>query len=66
MMEVFIFSFLVILLAVAGMAVGFLFGGQERCIRGSCGGIARIPGMEGECCGGCDKEAEDGGDSKRT
>nr|VFK16112.1 MAG: Protein of unknown function (DUF539) [Candidatus Kentron sp. LPFa] len=55
-MEIFIISFIIILLAVLGMAIGFLLQGPKRRIRGSCGGIASIPGMEGECCGACEKE----------
>nr|VFJ47750.1 MAG: hypothetical protein BECKFM1743A_GA0114220_100514 [Candidatus Kentron sp. FM]VFJ48895.1 MAG: hypothetical protein BECKFM1743C_GA0114222_1006412 [Candidatus Kentron sp. FM]VFK11277.1 MAG: hypothetical protein BECKFM1743B_GA0114221_101743 [Candidatus Kentron sp. FM] len=52
-MEIFIIGFGIILLAIAGMAVGVLLGGPKRCIKGSCGGIANIPGMEGGCsaCG---------------
>nr|VFK44446.1 MAG: Protein of unknown function (DUF539) [Candidatus Kentron sp. TC]VFK57998.1 MAG: Protein of unknown function (DUF539) [Candidatus Kentron sp. TC] len=55
-MEIFIISFVITLLAVVGMAVGVLLQGPKRRIQGSCGGIAGIPGMEGECCGGCEKK----------
>nr|VFJ93908.1 MAG: hypothetical protein BECKLFY1418A_GA0070994_103515 [Candidatus Kentron sp. LFY] len=55
-MKTFLVSFLLILLAVTGMAIGILFGGPERRIRGSCGGIAKVPGMEGNCCGACRRD----------
>nr|VFK53749.1 MAG: hypothetical protein BECKTUN1418F_GA0071002_10289 [Candidatus Kentron sp. TUN]VFK57769.1 MAG: hypothetical protein BECKTUN1418D_GA0071000_106910 [Candidatus Kentron sp. TUN]VFK61554.1 MAG: hypothetical protein BECKTUN1418E_GA0071001_10685 [Candidatus Kentron sp. TUN] len=55
-MEIFIISFLIILLAVTGMAIGVLIGDTKRRIKGSCGGLANIPGMEGECCGACKKD----------
>ena len=45
-------SFLIIALAVAGLAVGVMLGRQP--IRGSCGGLGSIRGLEGSCgaCGG--------------
>jgi hypothetical protein len=38
-------------LAVAGLALGTLLG--RRGITGSCGGLARIPGIESDCAGAC-------------
>ena len=50
-MSVFIISFIVILLAVGGMAVGVLARGRP--IKGSCGGLNNLENTEAECpiCG---------------
>ena len=50
--------FLVMLLVVAGMAVGVMFG--RKPIAGSCGGIANL-GIEKECsiCGGSREKCEE-------
>ena len=47
----FVLSFIVILLVVAGMAIGVMYGRQP--ISGSCGGLNNI-GIDGACeiCGG--------------
>nr|VFJ73905.1 MAG: hypothetical protein BECKFW1821C_GA0114237_105529 [Candidatus Kentron sp. FW] len=55
-MKTFLLSFSIILLAVIGMAIGVLLRGARYRIRGSCGGLADIPGLEGECCGACKKD----------
>lgn len=47
-MQIFLISFLVMGIAVAAMAVGVIF--SNRAIKGSCGGIANVPGMEGHEC----------------
>jgi len=47
-MQIFILSFVVIAIAIAGMAVGVIF--SNRAIKGSCGGIGNIPGMQGHEC----------------
>lgn len=60
-MTMMLVAFGVMLLIVAGMAVGVLFG--KKPISGSCGGMSAI-GMESACdvCGGdktrCDKESK--------
>jgi hypothetical protein len=60
-MSTFLAVFVVMLLIVAAMAVGVMFGRQP--IKGSCGGMAAV-GMEAECdvCGGdkvkCDTEVK--------
>lgn len=56
-MWIYFFSFIVFCLALAVMATGTLWGGKR--IRGSCGGIAGIPGIASDClaCGKpCRKE----------
>lgn len=61
MLEV-LFSFLILALAVAGMALGVMRG--RKPIQGSCGGLDAI-GLSGECeiCGGdpsrCDPQRQD-------
>lgn len=54
-MEVFVVIFIVLLLAVAGMSVGVMFGRPP--LKGSCGGLGAV-GVE-KACGctdGCDQE----------
>lgn len=46
-MSVFIVAFVVILLAVVGMSVGVLM--SDRRLKGSCGGLNTIKGLEGSC-----------------
>ncbi|MFQ5508206.1 MAG: (Na+)-NQR maturation NqrM [Leptospirillia bacterium] len=46
-MWIVIISFIVFCLAFSAMAIGTLLGGKR--IQGSCGGIARIPGIESDC-----------------
>jgi hypothetical protein len=46
----FALAFAAFVLAMAGMAAGVLAG--RGAPRGTCGGLNRIPGMDGEC-GGC-------------
>lgn len=61
MMSTFLIVFIFMVVFVAIMAVGVIFG--RKPISGSCGGMAAI-GMESECdvCGGdktkCDKESD--------
>lgn len=60
-MATFLAVFAFMLIIVAGMAVGVMFG--RKPLKGSCGGMASL-GMETECdvCGGdktrCEKEVE--------
>ena len=62
-MTLFLISFLVIGLVVAGMAIGVIAGREP--IKGSCGGIGAL-GINQSCeiCGGdpgrCDEETRDG------
>ena len=44
-------SFLVIVTVVTAMAVGVMAGRQP--IKGSCGGLSNIPGIESDCGGLC-------------
>ena len=46
-MELFFISFVVLALAVLGMALGVILRG--RAIKGSCGGLNAIDGLEGSC-----------------
>jgi len=60
-MELMLVAFVVMLILVAGMAIGVIMGREP--IKGSCGGMAAL-GMDTECsiCGGnpakCDEENE--------
>ncbi len=47
-MKVFLLTFLIFLLAVLGLALGWLF--SNRTLKGSCGGLSAIPGMEKSSC----------------
>jgi hypothetical protein len=48
MMKTFLLTFLIFSLAILGLALGWLF--NNRVLKGSCGGLAGIPGMEkGKC-----------------
>lgn len=55
MLSTLVLAFSVMILAVAGMAVGAIFTG--RTIKGSCGGIGNIPGIEPIPCS-CDNPCE--------
>jgi hypothetical protein len=47
-------SFLVFILAVAGLGLGLLRG--RRGIQGSCGGLNNIPGVASDCGGACRRQ----------
>jgi len=53
-MLVYFVTFIVIALAIAGMALGVLL--SDRRLKGSCGGLNTIQGLEGSC--GCEKPCE--------
>ncbi|WP_299874783.1 (Na+)-NQR maturation NqrM [uncultured Cocleimonas sp.] len=46
-MQLFLFTFLVLMLAFLGMAAGVLMNNRE--LKGSCGGLSNIPGVKGDC-----------------
>ena len=46
-MNIFFITFAFFLLFVAAMAVGVIF--SNRKIKGSCGGLNNVDGLEGEC-----------------
>ncbi len=46
-MQIFLFTFMVLLLAFLGMAAGVLLNNRE--LKGSCGGLSNIPGIKGDC-----------------
>jgi hypothetical protein len=47
MLEIFIITFIVLLIVVVAMAVGVIFG--RDAIKGSCGGINNIDGLDSAC-----------------
>lgn len=72
-MQIFLFTFMVLLLAFLGMAAGVLLNNRE--LKGSCGGLSNIPGVKGDCsCANpCDKrkarmaqEEKDNADNNNT
>lgn len=53
-METFLVTFVVMAIAVLGMAIGVIFGKSP--IKGSCGGLKNIKGLEcGICSTPCEK-----------
>ncbi len=46
-MATFLITFLALMLVVAAMAIGVIFG--RRPIKGSCGGLNNVTGLEQEC-----------------
>ena len=46
-MSIFLVTFIVMLAAVAAMAVGIIV--SDRRIKGTCGGLNNIKGLEGSC-----------------
>jgi hypothetical protein len=59
-MLVFVISFIVMLICVLGMSLGVLYGRPP--IKGSCGNLSHLPGMDGEhtnCCGRCETKKHD-------
>jgi len=55
-MAIFIVTFVVLLIAVAGMAIGVLLG--RPAIKGSCGGLNQV-GLAGSCSGACSIEEKE-------
>ena len=55
-MSVFIASFIIISIAVVGMAIGIILG--RPAIKGSCGGLNQI-GLAGSCSGACSIEEKE-------
>lgn len=58
-MQVFLLTFTVFGLAIFGLAVGWVF--NHKVLKGSCGGLSAIPGMEGSqcsCSSPCEKRLE--------
>lgn len=47
-MQIFFLTFIFFGLAMLGLAVGWLF--NQRALKGSCGGISSLPGMESHEC----------------
>lgn len=55
-MSLFLVTFFIMTLAVLGMAIGVLVGRNP--IRGSCGGLNAIPGIECACSAPCEKKKQ--------
>jgi hypothetical protein len=55
-LTVFVLTFLAFLVAVALMSLGVILSGRR--IRGSCGGLGNIPGIEPDCGGACANPCE--------
>ena len=53
-MSIFLITFIIMALAVLGMAVGVLWGRSP--IKGSCGGLNTINGIECACSQPCEKK----------
>ena len=53
-MQVYIIAFIIIALAILGLAIGVVL--SDRRLKGSCGGLNTIQGLEGSC--GCEKPCE--------
>ncbi|UOG92255.1 MAG: (Na+)-NQR maturation NqrM [Candidatus Thiothrix sulfatifontis] len=47
-MKIFLLTFLIFGLAIIGLALGWIL--NQRSLKGSCGGLAAIPGMEKSDC----------------
>lgn len=47
-MQVFFMTFMVFSLAMIGLAIGWII--NNRSLKGSCGGISALPGMENHSC----------------
>ena len=52
-MKLFLFSFCITILAIAGMAIGAMLSGKE--LKGSCGGLGSIMGEDCSFCEHKDK-----------
>ena len=46
-MSVFLLTFLILCLVAFGMSLGVILNNKE--LKGSCGGLANIPGVSGDC-----------------
>ncbi len=53
----FALSFMIFLAAVAALATGVIISGRR--IKGSCGGLNAIPGVQSDCGGVCRREGQD-------
>jgi hypothetical protein len=53
---IFLFSMLFFMLAVLLMSLGVILDGRR--IKGSCGGLSTIPGIESDCGGACHGDSD--------
>jgi len=56
-LRTFVAAGIIFVIALTGMAVGVIF--SNRRIKGSCGGLANMPGQEGSACDLCENPAEE-------
>jgi thiamine biosynthesis lipoprotein len=56
-LRTFVAAGIIFVIALTGMAVGVIF--SNRRIKGSCGGLANMPGQEGSACDLCENPSED-------
>lgn len=56
MMSIFIATFIIIAIAIIGMAIGVLLG--RPAIKGSCGGLNQV-GLAGSCAGACSPDEKE-------
>nr|CAA6829761.1 MAG: Unknown protein [uncultured Thiotrichaceae bacterium] len=47
-MQIFFLTFIIFSLAMLGLAIGWLF--NEKVLKGSCGGMSALPGMQDHQC----------------
>ncbi len=59
LLQTIVLAFAVLLLAVAGMAVGVIFSGRR--LTGSCGGLSALPDVDQ--CGVCGRDLRDASQS---
>ena len=59
LIETIALAFVILILVVAGMAVGVIFSGRR--ITGTCGGLSALQGIEN--CGVCGRDLSDGAES---
>jgi len=55
-MSIFIVTFIIMAIAIIGMAIGVLLG--RPAIKGSCGGLNQV-GLSGSCSGACSSEEKE-------
>lgn len=62
-MSIFIATFIILAIAIIGMAIGVILG--RPAIKGSCGGLNQV-GLGGSCGGGCSSEEKEACATKKV